>query len=334
VAADDRPTVIVTGVGAIIGYGIIRGLRASRFSPRVVGIDIFADAVGRAWCDEFVQGVRADSPAFGDFIIDLAERTHAALIIPGIEQDMRALDTLREHFVGSSCTLALNSSHCISLFGDKAETTRFLRAHGLPSIPTILPRSERLDLEQALSLVDLPCLLKPAVSYARKGQRVLSTRDELARALAADEDVLIQRYVGRGAGVEHTVAIFGLGDGRYVNAIQLERTLGPDGATAKARTAHDSAVLDQIDALSALAKPLGPTNFQFIREPGGPPQLLEVNPRISSSTSIRQSFGVNEAEMCLEWFVAGQAPAPRVVRAGNAQRFIDEIVTYDDRDHQ
>jgi carbamoyl-phosphate synthase large subunit len=62
--------------------------------------------------------------------------------------------------------------------------------------------------------------------------------------------------------------------------------------------------------------------------------LLEVNPRISSSTSIRQSFGINEAEMCLEWFVAGRAPTPRTVRAGSAQRFIDEIVEYDDRDHQ
>ena len=44
-------TVLVTGVGAIIGYGAVRSLRKSRTDVRIVGMDIYPDAVGQVWCD-------------------------------------------------------------------------------------------------------------------------------------------------------------------------------------------------------------------------------------------------------------------------------------------
>lgn len=48
-------TVMVTGVGAIMGYGLLKSLRAADPSLRLIGADIFDDAVGQAWCDVFEQ---------------------------------------------------------------------------------------------------------------------------------------------------------------------------------------------------------------------------------------------------------------------------------------
>ena len=48
-------TVLITGVGAIIGYGLINNLRKSNYNCRIIGIDIFYDAVGQQWCDKFIQ---------------------------------------------------------------------------------------------------------------------------------------------------------------------------------------------------------------------------------------------------------------------------------------
>ena len=47
-------TVLVTGVGAIIGQGIVDGLRRSGRSVRVVGLDRNPDCLGPKLCDDFV----------------------------------------------------------------------------------------------------------------------------------------------------------------------------------------------------------------------------------------------------------------------------------------
>lgn len=39
--------ILVTGIGAIIGYGIIKSLRNSKYDCNIIGIDIFNDAIGQ-----------------------------------------------------------------------------------------------------------------------------------------------------------------------------------------------------------------------------------------------------------------------------------------------
>ena len=91
-------SVLVTGVGAIIGYGIINSLRKQNdISVRIVGMDIFDDAYGQFLCDKFYIAERADSPKYQDFINDLIAKEKIDLIIPGIEQDMYRLAELKDN---------------------------------------------------------------------------------------------------------------------------------------------------------------------------------------------------------------------------------------------
>jgi len=70
------------------------------------------------------------------------------------------------------------------------------------------------------------------------------------------------------------------------------------------------------------------TNFQFRRD-GDFIKLLEINPRISSSTSIRAAFGYNESEMCIEHYLNNKAiHQPKILR-GQASRYIADEITYD-----
>jgi carbamoyl-phosphate synthase large subunit len=172
----------------------------------------------------------------------------------------------------------------------------------------------------------LPCIVKKKTSYAGKGLHVIEDLDE-ATLYTGDMDYIFQKY--ENAGQEYTVSVFGLGDGSYVSPIALKRTLGPDGATHKASTVSFDEFRHAVSSMCVSICPVGPTNFQFIEGNDGCKKLLEVNPRISSSTSIREKFGVNEAEMCIEYYLEGKAPSNRPVIKGNAQRYIDEIVEYD-----
>ena len=55
-------------------YGIIKSLKKSKYKCNIIGIDIFKDAIGQVWCDKFIQGIRADSSDFVDFINNIIEK--------------------------------------------------------------------------------------------------------------------------------------------------------------------------------------------------------------------------------------------------------------------
>jgi carbamoyl-phosphate synthase large subunit len=162
-------TILITGVGAIIGYGLINSLKKSKYNCRIIGIDIFPDAVGQKWCDKFIEGVRADSDEFIGFINNIVATEKVDLLIPGIEQDLKALiegfDTL-DH----SAKYSLNNKSLYKTFDDKKLTYKFLE--GVADLIPYIDYSDNL-YEEAVDKFGLPFILKQDISYASKGVAVI-----------------------------------------------------------------------------------------------------------------------------------------------------------------
>jgi carbamoyl-phosphate synthase large subunit len=320
-------TVLVTGVGAVIGYGIVRALRRLAEPPRIVGMDIYPDAVGQHWCDAFVRAVPAADAAYVDFIRQTVATHRVDLILPGIEQDVARLSAERLALADCGARLALNSAELIETAADKWLTHQALTAAGWPAIRTRLD-GDFCELKKELGL---PFLLKPRRSYASKGIQRLQTEGDLEywRGKLGDE-FMVQEIVGSDE-EEYTVGVFGYGDGTGSRQIAFRRMLSGEGATAKAWVETSPSLEAMVDGLVALFRPVGPTNFQ-LRRHRGEFLLLEVNPRISSSTSLRAAFGFNEAAMCLDYYLDGTKPDVGELRRGFAIRYIEDLVYYD-RDH-
>lgn len=326
----NKCTVLVTGVGAIIGYGIVKSLRASQYQCHIVGIDIYSDAVGKVWCDSFVEGVKADSKDFQAHIQRVINQYSIDLIIPGIEQDLQALAKIRERLSGQGVIVALNSSFCLNTFGSKSKTQQFLLDNGLPVLETLSAKSANsTEISKSLGY---PCIAKLDKSTAGKGQRIIHNEEELPPFLG-QSDYLLQRYVNGNNVKEFTASAFGLGNGDFVNLITLERTLGSDGATHKAKVTSNEPFIKQISKICNNSRPVGPTNFQFIHDDSRDEYfLLEINPRISSSSSLRTAFGVNEAQMCIDYYLHNCIPETAVIRPGKAQRYLADNIEYDSSD--
>jgi len=94
----------------------------------------------------------------------------------------------------------------------------------------------------------------------------------------------------------------------------------------KAQTVNIPELDEEVNRLTALFRPVGPTNYQFRRHQGKY-LLLEVNPRFSSSLSLRTAFGFNEPEMCIEYFGEKFMPSPAVIKKGTAVRYIEDVVS-------
>lgn len=321
-------TILVTGVGAIIGYGILRALRKADKNVRLIGADIYPDAVGQAWTDHFVVAPLTSSNHYQAWLDKTIVENKVDLVIPGIEQDVHYFSNHRDVFGRLSVRVALNDQHIISLTRDK-----WLMHQELASIDSKVRIASYLsgDFDTLSRMLGLPFILKPRRSYASKGLvRVHTEADFISSARQLGHDLMAQPMIGND-NEEYTVAVFGDGLGDVCASITLQRRLAADGSTGKAWVRQHDGLDEVVTSLCAHFKPIGPTNLQF-RKDGENWKLLEINPRISSTTSLRTAFGYNEAEMCVNFYIENKKIIQPEIKSGFAVRYIEDCIIYD-RDH-
>jgi carbamoyl-phosphate synthase large subunit len=318
------PNILVTGVGALIGYGIINSFKQGRHKPKLVGMDIYADAYGGRLANEFVQAVRADAPEYPQFIKDTINRYEIDLIVPGIEQDLYRLHALGDEISGKT-RVVMNNDLCIGLSRDKWLTYTYLKERKVSLIPTLMGTSYRECVDQLSS----PFLIKPVHGYASKGIQIISNEREFDfYTQTPGKKFICQRIVGS-IESEYTVSVFGDGKGGYFDHIVLLRRLSQEGATSKAVLIENhETIMSYVSGLCRLLTPVGPTNIQ-VRLEGEVPYLLEINPRISSACSIRTAMGYNEPDMCVDYFLLGREPVVHPKRRASAIRFIGDQIDYE-----
>lgn len=322
-------TVMVTGVGAIMGYGLLKSLRAADPLVRLVGTDIYDDAVGRGWCDAFEQAPLTAAPGYSQWLGDTVAKHKVDLLIPGIEQDIHWLSDNRPLLATFACQVVLNNQNLIDLSRDKWAMDQALVALGDASrIPSLLSG----DFHSLKTALGLPFLLKPRRSYASKGLVWVRQESDFTPHAAMLGDYLMAQPIIGSAADEFTVAAFGDGRGGTGPTIAFQRSLASDGSTAKARVYQEDSLDQTVVGLCKAFKPVGPTNLQFRRGSDKSWSLLEINPRISSTSSIRRAFGYNEAAMCLDHYLDNKTLHQPTIRSGFAVRYIEDFIVYD-RDH-
>lgn len=327
--AKQQPSVniLVTGVGAIIGQGIIKSLRQSRYSVRIVGMDRSDRSPGPSLCDLFIQKppCEENETEYLDFWERILQAEKIDLVLPGLEVDVTFLDQQRKRFERLDATLVLNRHELIALSSDKWIFGEELHRHGLPGIPSAIPETWNEALEL---LGPSPLLFKPRHGNGSRGiVRLDNETDFLYWRAKSGHDWMLQRIVGTDQS-EYTVGVFGFGDGLSVKPITFQRRLSGAGNTLEAEVISDPVIEHAAVELTGIFKPLGPTNYQFRKE-GDIAYLLEINPRFSSSNSLRSAFGYNEAEMAIDYFLFDILPSPPQIRQGIAWRYSEDFVVYD-----
>jgi len=319
--------VLVTGVGAIIGQGIIKSLRNSHYVVRVVGIDRSDQSPGPSLCDVFYKKPACDEneSSYLDFWLQVLKTEKIDVVLPGLEVDVFFLDQHREFFEHHGTPVVLNRTELIALSSDKWLMGETLERHGLPKIPSAIPETWNDALN---ALGPPPFLLKPRKGNGSRGIVLLCDEpDFLYWRTKIKCGWMLQRIVGTER-EEYTVGLFGFGDGTALEPIIFRRRLSGAGNTMEAKVVKDLVIEQTTTVLTELFRPLGPTNYQFRKE-GEIAYLLDLNPRFSSSNSIRTAFGYNEAEMSLDYFLCGNEPLTPKIRQGIAWRYSEDFVIYD-----
>ncbi|MEQ1882349.1 MAG: ATP-grasp domain-containing protein [Burkholderiales bacterium] len=321
--------ILVSGASGILGYGILRSLRKSGLNLFLVGTSIYDDSVAPAFCDVFEQAPSTGQAGYVEWLLTSLRRHRVDMLIPGIDVDMYKWVEHVPEFKSIGVTPLLNNPELIGLCEDKWAFHLRLKEQGMRCV---IDSSLERDFEALKERFGLPFLLKPRRGFGSKGiVRVEGPESFIKYRQDIGPRLMAQPIVGNDA-EEYTISAFCDESHGVLAGMTLRRTLSRDGFTDKAEVADTAVFAATIAELCRKFRPLGPTNFQF-RMSGDGPKLLEINPRISSSTSIRTAFGYNESAMAVEYFLEHRVPVQPVIRRGKAVRYTDEHIFYEDGVH-
>ena len=314
-------TILVTGASGIVGYGILKTLRKSGRDFKLVGSTIHESSVAPAFCDVLEIAPFTGGELYYSWLIDVVKKHGIDIMIPGIEIDMHFWSANRELF-REAVDLVLNVRSLVELCRDKWEFYLDLERR---SESCIIPTFSTGRFDELAYKCGLPFLLKPKQGYGSKGIIKVNTQEVFQlHASRLGSELIAQPIIGNDH-EEFSVSCFGDGKGGFFNIFSLRRKLGPAGFTEWAEVVDDHLFLKTISRLCSYYLPIGPTNFQF-RTHNGDLKLLEINPRISSATSIRAAFGYNEALMSVDYFLNSICPSVPETTRGSAIRYLEDHI--------
>lgn len=316
-------SIIITGVGAVIGQGIIKSLKGKATDYRLIGIDANPFSVGFQWTDARYTVPLVNDFRWADSIIDICNRENVVLILPGIEQDVRAFMQDFEKITKSTYALPLlNSSSALRVGLDKWELYLFDKQINVKMPLTWLMTDVNVN---SLPRFNYPILLKPRKGMAGKGIYRIKTEDDLLFWMKRlpHYEYIVQQYIGTDD-EEYTVGIFGFKNGSNSEPFALKRKLNY-GSTFEAETVYDPNLNDLVSYMANKLHIVGPTNFQF-RKVDNDYYLIEINPRFSSSTSIKSAFGFNEPLMAVKSFIEGKSAIRLKLKTGRCSRYLTDSI--------
>ncbi len=312
---------MVTGAGAVLGQGIIKSLRASSLPCEIVALDPNPLSVGLYWADRGALVPMANEPHYAEVIEMLLERERPDAVLVGTDVELALFAQRRHEWEKRFGThILVSDPQTVEIADDKYLTAQFLAGHGISHPMSVLPENAA-ELEALIGAVGFPLIVKPRRGARAVGVSLVRDRDELMRALAGREGLVVQQWAGPDE-EEYTAGVLFF-DGDVAASIVLRRDLR-DGNTYRAYVGDYPECEEYVRTIARALKPHGPANFQFRRDASGTPRLFEINARFSGTTPMRTLAGFNEVEMCLRKLLYNEPIVSPAVRNGVILRYLQE----------
>ena len=314
-----KPTVLVTGASGIVGYGILRSLKNE--NCRLIGTTIYDNSPADCFADIVEKPPLTQDESYMDWLLNIIKKYSVDMIVPSIEVDMSKWNKNRKTLEESGTIVLLNNEQLIELCLDKWKFYEKLRNNN----PQYCIQT---SIEPLYEQFKQPFIIKPRCGYGSRGVVKINNKEMYQQyEKEIGKTLIMQELVGTDE-EEYTVSAFFDKFSTLKAYIVMRRKLSKIGYTEMAETVSVNEMRKILCDLSQTFKPIGPTNFQF-RKQNDSWKLLEINPRISSSTSIRTAFGYNESKMSLKYFFYGKDIQQPQIRKGKAIRYTEDYIIYD-----
>jgi carbamoyl-phosphate synthase large subunit len=302
-----QKTIIVTGIGGVVGQGVLRNISDFDRSIRIIGVNIAEVSAGNYLCDKVIKVPYSYDAEYIPAISKIVKEEKVDLIIPTTDYESFYL-AKNESSLGVS--VASSPSYVTEFCLDKYKNFKAFKEHNIPFAESFLPSEYRGIFDKVI--------VKPREG---RGSRNIHVNPDAPQAF--DDSYLVQKYL---EGPEITTSFYVKKNGALHGFITFERELEL-GNTAKCEVVdkYDDELRLLIQKMIIAFPFRGSCNIQSrITSAGIIP--FEINCRISGTNSVRTQFGFKDVQYTVEEYLFGVEPSAPVITKGSALRVILDII--------
>ncbi len=312
----NKKTILVSGASGIVGYGILRSLKDC--DCKLIGTTIYETSPADCFSDIVLHPPLTKDENYIPWLIDTIEKNKIDMIIPAIEDDMYCWNKNGKLLEKTGTIVLLNNFELINLCYDKWNFYDFLKKRNVNCLI-------ETSLEPDFNKFKTPFIIKPRTGFGSKGVVKIFDNETFEKYKNdIGKTLMVQEFI-ENDDEEYTFGAFFDKNSNMNASILLKRKLSKQGFTEIAEVVFDDNIKKEAQNLAKILKPVGPVNFQFRKNKTGF-KLLEINPRISSSTSIRKAFGYNESKMCVDYFLLNKEIKQPEIKKGKAIRYTEDFI--------
>lgn len=306
---NNQKTVLVTGIGGVVGQGIVRNIRKADPTVKIIGTNISSFSAGSHLVDTFELVPYAYETTYISRMVEIISTHHVDLVLPSTDYETFYLAESEERL---PCNLVTAKAETAQMYLDKYLSAEHHKKHHIPFAQSMLPSQYNNEFEEVV--------VKPRCG---RGSRNIYFNPEQVSAFNDEEYVVQERLVGP----EVTTAFYVDKEGGLHGFITLEREL-QHGATNECRvvTRYDDQIKKILLAMVQNASFRGSANVQSIVTKSGEIVPFEINCRISGTNSIRTHFGFEDVKYSLQEYLWNQAPEKPLIKKGVAVRILLDVI--------
>jgi carbamoyl-phosphate synthase large subunit len=286
--------VLVTGVGGTTGQSVINAIRLMKKPVRIVGVDSNPFSAGLYLADKAYVIPPANDPNFIPQLKQVCTKENINVLIPTVDEELIPISLSPPVFDECGTAILLASSNILEQTLDKWKT--YLRLHnaGIPTIKSMIIENR----DAIVKSLGFPFVIKPRQGRGGRGVTVLDDLSLFDFYVQKINNPIFQEYL---AGEEYTVDIVACKNGKPLAVVPKKRVEMRGGSTYKAITVHNEEIEKVTMEIAVLLKADGPLNVQFkVDTKTGQANVLEINPRFSSTLSLTVQAGINSVELLIE----------------------------------
>jgi len=293
----DRPNVLVMAVGSPLGQSILKALQRSDAVGAVHVSDIDDLAAGfYLGADHAVVLPPVFDGNYAEALASYIDEHQIQLVFPVIASEHDFFAQHSEEYRARGVSVITSGPDVFDLCSDKFESMRFLKSRGLAAPLTALcvPGS---PLEEFLDVTAFPVFVKPRFGASSQGAVTAMNRRALFGMIdaAPSGSLVVQEYLSDDC--EYTVGIYIARSAAFCDSIVIRREL-KFGLSYRGSILIDQRISDYAERVASAVGAVHAVNVQ-LKVIDGVPTCFEINPRLSSTTSIRAHFGFNEPHMAV-----------------------------------
>jgi len=172
--------IMILSIGSLLGQNILDSLETRRDKVWVTGLNSIADNPRNFRCDKVYLSPKAQDPDFEDFLVNVITKENPDMILPGRDLDIVKLAEFSLQHPEFKSKIPAGSLEAAQIMDDKGLSYEFAKKFDLPFAESLLPETQ--TNEQIMSWINeqgYPILAKPREGFGSGGIRILCNSDHV-----------------------------------------------------------------------------------------------------------------------------------------------------------